>query len=103
MAALKALTAIVISLWSLAGVAGDSSVAGRIVDVTSNADGLLVRIDAGVPTNCSGALYNSMLIPEANRTMIATALIAWQNESGGTVYTDGLVQGQCRINQFDPR
>lgn len=76
---------------------------GRITNVTSGAAGLLIMLDTGVPTNCTGASYNWMVIPEANKTMIAVALITWQNQGSATVYTNTLDPNNgCVINQFDP-
>jgi len=45
-----------------------------------------------------------MLIPEANKTMIATALTMWvTGQRGVVVYTNGYNgQSFCVINQFDP-
>jgi hypothetical protein len=75
---------------------------GRISNVTSASDGLFVMLETGVPTNCTGVGYGWMKIPETNKTMIALALLVWQNKGGVVVYTNALSGGQCVINQFDP-
>jgi len=76
--------------------------AGKVFDITSAPQGLLVRLDTGVPTNCAGVGYGWMTIPEANKTMIAAALLVWQNRGEATVYTNPISSGVCIINQFDP-
>ena len=64
----------------------------------------MIRLDAGVPTNCTGTPYGWMLIREGNKTMVAAALMAWHTGNRGvTVYTDAITPGNfCHINQFDP-
>ena len=52
--------------------------------------------------NCSAAGYGGMTIPEANKTMVAAALVVWQTQGFVTVYTNPLSGGVCTINQFDP-
>ncbi len=89
-------------LFSRGSTAADHYLSGRIHDITSGAQGLLVRMDTGVPTNCTGVGYGWMTIPEANKTMIAVALLTWQNQGSATVYTNPLSGGACVINQFDP-
>jgi hypothetical protein len=90
-------------LVSSTALAEATYVSGRITNVTSGPAGLLIMLDAGVPTNCAGASYNWMVIPEANKTMIAVALITWQNQGSATVYTNALdPTNGCVINQFDP-
>jgi len=77
---------------------------GDIVDITSIPEGLLVKLDTGVPTNCSGVANGWMLIAEENRTMLATALSFYI--SGGRtadIYVSPLSNGRCPVTQFDPR
>jgi hypothetical protein len=87
---------------SASAFAAEAHLGGRIIDVTAYTGGLMVRLETGVPDNCAGVGYGWMTIPESNKTMIAMALMVWQNESGATVYTDALANGVCRINQFNP-
>lgn len=82
--------------------AADEYLGGNISNISSHGAGLMVMLDTGVPTNCSGVGYNWMTIPEANKTMIAVALLAWQLGRGVTVYTNPLSNGFCTINQLDP-
>jgi hypothetical protein len=76
---------------------------GQVTNVTTGPAGLLILLSTGVPGNCSGVGYGWMTIPEANKTMIAAALIVWQNQGFATVYTNPLSGGVCTINQFDPQ
>lgn len=87
---------------SQSAFAEETYLSGRIIDVTSGPSGLLVRLETGVPGNCTGVSFGWMLISESNKTMIAAALLTWQNHSGATVYTNPLSAGNCTVNQFDP-
>jgi len=87
---------------SRVGVTADQYLSGAIEDVTSGPQGLMVKLTTGVPTNCAGVGYGWMTVPEANKTMIAVALLTWQNQRNVTVYTNPLTNGVCVINQFDP-
>lgn len=84
--------------------AADVYLGGAITNITSNASGLLIILDTGLPTNCTGSPYGWMLIRESNKTMIALTLMAWHSGNRNvTVYTDTLVAGSyCTINQVDP-
>ena len=76
---------------------------GPVSDLTSFSDGSLgIRLSNGVPGNCTGVAYGWMSIPASNKTMIAVALLVWQNKGSVTAYTDALSGGLCTINQFDP-
>lgn len=88
----------------LSSVAADHYLTGTITDITSLPTGLMVILDTGVPTNCTGSPYGCMLIPEANKTMVATALLMWTTGSRRvTAYTNATPAGSfCTINQFDP-
>jgi len=98
----KAAFCLIAAVFALPSHAEEGYLSGRITDVTSGSTGLLVRLETGVPGNCTGVSYGWMLIPESNKTMIAVALLTWQNHSGATVYTNALSAGNCTINQFDP-
>lgn len=99
---LIACAALITAGFGHATLAADSYLGGNISNITSHAAGLMVMLDTGVPTNCAGVGYNWMTIPEANKTMIAVALMAWQVKRGVTVYTNALSGGVCTINQLDP-
>ena len=94
-------------LISLSTWAGPHYQGGAIYDHTSNTLGLMIRFNPTVtlpPDNCAGAPAGWMLIPEANKTMIATTLLA--NATGNrtvTVYTSGYdASGYCAVYQVDP-
>jgi hypothetical protein len=78
--------------------------AGAISDITSTREGLLLKLNSGLPTNCTGTPWGWMIIPESNKTMVATALILWASgQRNVVVYTDGYTgNGYCAINQLDP-
>ena len=60
-------------------------------------------LDSGLPDNCAGTIAGWMKIPESAKTMIAVTLIAKIQNSGVTVYTDGIDgSGFCIVNQVDP-
>ena len=84
--------------------AADSYLNGNISNITSTTSGLLIMLDSGVPTNCTGTPYGWMIIPEANKTMVAVTLLAWHtNNRAVTVYTNAMqAGGWCYINQVDP-
>ncbi|HET9645740.1 MAG TPA: hypothetical protein VFP68_20830 [Burkholderiaceae bacterium] len=98
MAAMVALAPIVAS-------AADWYVHGTLSNITSTAEGLLVMLDSGTPTNCAGTPYGWMLIKEANKTMVATALTMWlSGQRAVTIYTNPFSSGQsfCVVSQIDP-
>jgi len=104
---LRKALAVVIASMGLAqssAYAADSYLGGTMTNITSTPAGLMIMLDSGVPTNCTGTGYGWMLIPEANKTMIATALTMWvTGQRGVVVYTNGYNgQSFCVINQFDP-
>lgn len=61
--------------------------------------GILVRISGGLPDNCIGTAYGWLLIPEANKAMMATALLAKATNKSVTVFTSGLNGGFCTVIQ----
>lgn len=99
---LIACAALITAGFGHAALAADSYLGGNISNITSHAGALMVMLDNGVPTNCTGVGYGWMTIPEANKTMIVTALIAWQLGRAVMVYTNALAGGVCTITQFDP-
>lgn len=84
--------------------AADSYLTGTMTNITSSPSGLMLMLDTGVPTNCVGTPIGWLLVRESNKTMIASALLAWHSGNRNvTVYTDNVVPGNfCVINQFDP-
>jgi len=82
---------------------GANWIGGNIIDITSATQGLMVRIDAGVPDNCAGTFFGWMLIPDSARTMVAVTLIARLQNTPVAIYTSGLdASGQCIVVQVDP-
>lgn len=87
-------------------VAGPTYVSGAMSAITSIPQGLLVRIGNSVlPDNCSGSPYGWMLLPEANKTMVSTALAMWvSGNRSATLYSAGIDSGTgfCLLVQFAP-
>jgi len=79
---------------------------GHISNVTFVEDYVMVMVDAGLPGNCAGTSWGWMKIPVANKSMAAFVIGLWMRGDAAntvvTVYTDGLVDGYCRITQIDP-
>ena len=81
--------------------AGETYLAGYVVNMTSLPEGLMIMLDTGVPDNCEGTPYGWMIIPEDNKTMVAVAMMAYlQSDREITLCTDGsFYSGYCRVNQ----
>lgn len=75
---------------------------GNIIDFTTSTAGVMIRLDVGQPTNCS-APNGWMLIPEANRSMVALALTMWANSAAAVDVYVTWTGGYCVVNQLDPR
>jgi hypothetical protein len=77
---------------------------GRINNITTIAEGLMLTLDSGLPTNCTGTPYGWMLIPQANRVMVATVLALWLSGARDvTVYVNTYTgSSYCIVNQVDP-
>jgi hypothetical protein len=79
---------------------------GHISNVTFVSDYVMIMVDAGLPGNCTGTSWGWMKIPVANKAMEAFVVGLWMRGDAAstvvTVYTDGLVDGYCRITQIDP-
>lgn len=79
---------------------------GHISNVTFIGDSLYLMLDAGLPDNCTGTSYGWMVIPAPYKAMSAFVLGIWMRGTASsdlvTVYTDGIVNGFCQINQIDP-
>ncbi len=84
-------------------LAGPSWLGGNITNITSSKAGLSIILDSGLPDNCQGVSYNWMRIKQEDSAMISVALTLWTTgKTSVTVYTDGIVNGKCIINQLDP-
>lgn len=77
---------------------------GSFINMTSTPAGLMLKLDSGLPTNCTGTPYDWMLIRAENKTMIALLLTMYTSgKKGAVVYTSGIMSsGFCEINQYDP-
>ena len=78
---------------------------GRINNITTTADGLMLTLDTGLPTWCTGTPYGWMFIPQAHKTMVATVLALWLSGAREvTVYVNPYSAGSgfCTVNQVDP-
>jgi hypothetical protein len=80
---------------------------GHINNVTFVGDGSVwIMIDSSLPDNCAGTFAGWMQVPAANKTMIAFVLALWargdENSTQVYVYTSGLTNSVCQINQIDP-
>jgi hypothetical protein len=87
-------------------MAAPNYIQGRISNVTFAHDFVMVMVDSGLPENCVGTGWGWLKIPAENKPMIAFVTGLWlRGDSASTfvtVYTDGLVDGYCRITQIDP-
>jgi hypothetical protein len=85
---------------------GPTYISGRINNISFAHDYVMVMVDTGLPDNCVGTAYGWMKIPAANKSIIAFVTGLWLRGDAATtvvtVYTDGLVEGYCRISQVDP-
>jgi hypothetical protein len=102
---MKALLCVILVACAVPVYAESTYLSGKITNITSGTSGLMIMLDSGVPDNCQGTPYNWMLIPEANKTMIATILLFYSSDKNKiyTIYTQGCNPGEfCIINQVDP-
>lgn len=86
--------------------AGANYQAGKIIDLTATSDGLMIKMDEGLPDNCEGTSHGWMLVKKEDTAIISVVLATWMAERAiGTVYTSGRENGAgyCRVNQFDPQ
>lgn len=105
MRTLIAVTLMLIGIIEAANAAESNYVRGTITSYTTTTDGLMLMTDGGIPTNCTGTPYGWLLIPEANKTMIATALtMLTTGNKTATFYTGGIVgpTSFCVIIQVEP-
>ena len=82
---------------------GDVYQTGNMTNLTATSDGLMIMLDAGPPTTCAATPYGWMLIPEANKTLVATALAMWlSGKKAATIYSAPYSGGWCILNQINP-
>jgi hypothetical protein len=81
-------------------------VSGHISNVTFASDVVMIMVDAGLPDNCVGSGWGWMKISSEKKAMMAFVLGLWMRGDAAqtvvTVYTGGLVDGLCRVDQIDP-
>jgi hypothetical protein len=85
---LRALIATAALVATASAGAADTYLTGNLSEVTTVPEGLLIRLDNGLPDHCAGTPYNWMLVSEANKTVLAMTMMLWF--TGGrlmTVYT----------------
>lgn len=96
------------NMWSNGGESyqtGTITITITITNITTTPEGVLLILDAGPPTNCTGTPYNWMLVPEANNTMVAAVFMMWMSgRRRVTVYSASTYTGNgfCKIDQVDP-
>jgi hypothetical protein len=101
---LKLVTLTLMLLTAVTSNAADTYIQGNVTNLTSIPGGLLIMLDSGVPTNCTGTPSGWMLIRAADKTMIAMALTMFaMGKKNAVVYTSGILgSGYCEIGQYDP-
>lgn len=93
-------------LLSVSAVAQNTT--GHITAIDATTNGLMVMTDGPLPANCTGTLFNWLLIPTANSPMVALAmgvfLTSGFNGEVVTFYTSGVdaTNGFCTITQVQP-
>ena len=79
---------------------------GHITRVSFNTDYILITVDAGVPTNCTGTFSGWMAITSASKLMQAFVTGLWMRgdaaDKSMVFYTTGIgASGFCEISQID--
>lgn len=97
-------TLVLLASISSASYADEYHLNGNLDNITSSPDGLLIKLDSGVPTNCEGVDYNWMLVKEEHISMVSLVLTLYALEKTNiTVYTKPLTEdGICEVTQVDP-
>ena len=98
--------AAVATLISLPAHAFDNYESGHITRVSYLGDFMIITVDTGVPTNCTGTPFGWMAIPVANKAMQAFVTGLWMRgdalDKSFTFYTAGIGStGYCEIGQLD--
>lgn len=87
----------------------EASQTGHISSMTTvnnGVSGILILLDSGLPTNCTGTPYGWLWIPDGT-TIDAYVLGLWLSGTESsvlvTVYTSGLAtNGFCEVTQIQP-
>lgn len=81
----------------------DHWLSGNINNITTMRGAMLIMLDTGVPDNCQGTPYGWMLIRQEDRVVVNMVMAMWASERrNATVYTVGMVDGWCEVQQIDP-
>jgi len=76
---------------------------GKIINLTTTTDGVMIILDTGVPTNCVNPYLGWMLIPTSYGAMASLTLSMWlRGDAHVTVYTTPTTDTYCAVNQVDP-
>lgn len=101
---LAGLSLVTLMLLATPALAQQSHKWGTIGDITSVEGAILIRLDSGLPDNCTGSPWGWMIIPRKSKEIQATLMMFYaMGKRSGTVYTSGRPDGgYCEINQWDP-
>ena len=88
-------------------LAGPTYQMGRINNISVAGDDIVLKLDSGLPDNCTGTAYGWMLVPSSAKAMKAFVLALWargdMSSTTVTIYTNaGLVGNYCQVDQIDP-
>lgn len=103
----KAGMAALMILASTTATAYENYQEGRITNVSVVGTSVLVMLDTGMPTNCTGSPNGWMEVTEDKKAMQSLVLGIWMRGTAAavnvTVYTDARTGGGwCKITQIDP-
>lgn len=91
---------------SAAAYAAPSWTTGHISNITYTGGTVFIMTDSPLPDNCAGTPSGWMVVPATDKAMIAFVTGLWMRGDAAqvtvSVYTTGLVNGWCEINQIDP-
>ena len=105
---MKRIQTAVALLASIAGpcVAGPTWQTGHINNIAVAGDDIVLKLDSGLPDNCTGTAFGWMLIPSSAKATKALVLALWargdMSSSTVTIFTGGLVGSYCQVDQIDP-
>jgi len=86
-----------------AAIAAPAYVTGKITNLTTTIQGIMITIDAGVPTDCVNSPGGWMLIPTTYGAIASLTLSIWlRGDAHATVYVSPTTDSYCAVNQVDP-
>ena len=87
-------------------LAGTNWQVGHINNMTVADDEVYVKLDSGLPDNCTGTSGGWMIVPSASKALKALVLALWargdMTATSVQIYTNGLVGSYCEVDQIDP-